>query len=457
MMIRKMTRGLTISSVQQRNEDYCDDVNFVGEKISDLIIIDEVFSNFESFSGAILSRSQKSKVMGLGPWKGRLDWPLKWLKVVPMIKIFGFQVTPSYKQTLELSWDACLTGFRKIIMSWKTRELSSLLQRVEVLRIFATSMIWYKASALPLPAKFAKRFEALMGSFLWMGRLERLQIDEVKNSLSSGGLGLPCVSSKSDSLFLKQTCRLLLNSESLQYSHVKYWLGLHLRDFFPDMDAGPHAEIVSLYFQHMRMLLVEGLVIGDLRVGNLGHVTAKALYQEYTSSFPPPKIVFKFNIDWPLVWKRLQYLVLEPVGRDVLFSIINNIIPNRDRLFTKMHMVNSPNCMLCGVRETNFHIFTECVMVREAWGWVRMRLLGLLSPESARCSNFEMISLVFEENVMDIEAVWLLSSYLEFVWMEKFKRKKQVKIEHIIGHLRLRYRANQVSKKPTLGFMNLIS
>ena len=75
-------------------------------------------------------------------------------------------------------------------MSWKTRELSSLLQRVEVLKIFATSMIWYKASALPLPAKFAKRFEALMGSFLWMGRLERLQIDEVKNSLSSGGLGL---------------------------------------------------------------------------------------------------------------------------------------------------------------------------------------------------------------------------------------------------------------------------
>ena len=68
-----------------------------------------------------------------------------------------------------------------------------------------------------------------------------------------------------------------------------------------------------------------------------------------------------------------------------------------------------------------------------------------------------MISLMFEENVMDIEAVWLISSYLEFVWLEKFKRKKQVKIEQIIGHLKFRYRANQVSKKPTLGFMNLIS
>ena len=70
MMMRRMTRGCTVSLVQQKDEDYCDDVNFVGERITDLIVIDEVFTNFEDVSGAILSRSQKSKVMGLGPWRG---------------------------------------------------------------------------------------------------------------------------------------------------------------------------------------------------------------------------------------------------------------------------------------------------------------------------------------------------------------------------------------------------
>ena len=212
-----------------------------------------------------------------------------------------------------------------------------------------------------------------MGSFLWLGRLERLQIDEVKNPLCDGGLGLPCVASKSDSLFLRQTSRLLLDSGSLQYSHVRYWLGLHLRDYFPDMAGGPHAEIVSPYFQHMRLLLVEGLVLGNLSVGSLRRVSAKALYQEFTTSFPPPKVVFKYDIEWPLVWKRLDYLVLEPIGREVLFSIVHNIVPNRERLFSKMNMVNSPNCMVCGLRESNTHIFTECVMVREAWGWVRRK------------------------------------------------------------------------------------
>ena len=118
----------------------------------------------------------------------------------------------------------------------------------------------------------------------------------------------------------------------------------------------------------MRLLLVEGFVLGDLCVASLKSVTAKALYEICTTSFPPPQVVYKYDIDWQLVWERLEYLVLESSCQEVLFSIIHNIIPNRERLYTKMHMVNSPNCMECGVREDNAHIFTECVMVREAWG-----------------------------------------------------------------------------------------
>ena len=56
MMIRRMTKGLAVSScVQQQDDDYCDDINFVGENLSDLVIIEEIFSNFENCSGAILS------------------------------------------------------------------------------------------------------------------------------------------------------------------------------------------------------------------------------------------------------------------------------------------------------------------------------------------------------------------------------------------------------------------
>jgi hypothetical protein len=58
---------------------------------------------------------------------------------------------------------------------------------------------------------------------------------------------------------------------------------------------------------------------------------------------------------------------------------------------------------------------------------------------------------------MDLEAVWLMATYVEFVWVEKLKRNRAVKIEHIIGHLKLSYRAYQVSRRPQLGFMSWIN
>ena len=67
------------------------------------------------------------------------------------------------------------------------------------------------------------------------------------------------------------------------------------------------------------------------------------------------------------------------------------------------------------------------------------------------------IAWMFDKHVMDIEAVWLVTTFLEYVWLEKYVKKNKVKIEHLIGFLKLRFKANQVSKKPSLGFISLIS
>ena len=85
-----------------------------------------------------------------------------------------------------------------------------------------------------------------------------------------------------------------------------------------------------------------------------------------------------------------------------------------------------------------------------------MRYLGLLSESSAGCSNFELINLMFEKHHMDLESVWLVVTFLEYVWLEKFVRNKFIKLEHSIGHIKLRYKANQASRKPLLGHIPYI-
>ena len=258
LKIGRATRGLCVSSFVQKDDDYCDDLNFVSESVDDLLTIESIFEKFENISGTILSRSWKSKIMGLGLWQNRIDWPLPWLQVKRELKVFGFQITPKYSSTLEKNWTECFNKFQGTLISWSSRQLDTLVQRVEVLRIFGSSKLWYKASALPLPVKFARKIESAMHKFLWIGKFEKLKLDEVKNPLLLGGLNLPCVISKADALFLSQTCRMVVDSTNKEYSHIKYWMGLYMRDYFPDMGRGPHAELIIPYFQHMKALLSAG-------------------------------------------------------------------------------------------------------------------------------------------------------------------------------------------------------
>ena len=48
-----------------------DDVQTLSDAVTDLIKFDQVMQKCECTSGAIFSRNKKSKVMGLGLWKGK--------------------------------------------------------------------------------------------------------------------------------------------------------------------------------------------------------------------------------------------------------------------------------------------------------------------------------------------------------------------------------------------------
>ena len=67
------------------------------------------------------------------------------------------------------------------------------------------------ASVLPMKPGVIKKFEKLMGKYLWdfSGKILRVAIDEMKNKKLEGGLNLPCLASMADSLLLSQFVRLI--------------------------------------------------------------------------------------------------------------------------------------------------------------------------------------------------------------------------------------------------------
>ena len=79
--------------------------------------------------------------------------------------------------------------------------------------------------------------------------------------------------------------------------------------------------------------------------------------------------------------------------------------------------------------DDNVHVFCECVLVREAWFWVRQRLLQMIPPSQGTTSNFEFINLMFDSSLMENEMVWILGMYVQLVWDIVICKKKTLKLE----------------------------
>ncbi len=68
LRLEEVLPGVAFPDFDERVEAYVDNVVVVGEDENDLLIVDAIFRQFEAISGAILNRSHKTAILGLGGW-----------------------------------------------------------------------------------------------------------------------------------------------------------------------------------------------------------------------------------------------------------------------------------------------------------------------------------------------------------------------------------------------------
>ena len=346
-----VTIGRGITSHRQVDEAFCDDETIVGTDIQDVVRFEETMKKFETESGAILSRTSKSKIMYIGNWAGHEDSSFPRFQVVKEMKVFGLVLTPLYSTTLGRTWEDMLKGFRSTIYAWKERILDSMFQRAEVARTFAQSKLWYVSQVLPLPEAVAKKIESLLSSFLFCGKPKWLRVEELYNKPAKGVLGLLDIRKKADSLFLKQLTRMLLKDQEGAYRHLSYWLGAHLRQYLPALMA--RSTVLQTapppYHKYALHLLLDGFQIYGLKPAELAQATSKLIYSNYTNhTFPNPKITNTFlQVNFPAdIWPRLSHTVLTAGPRQAMFDAIHGLVRNRARLFQQGRVVD-PWCQVC--------------------------------------------------------------------------------------------------------------
>jgi hypothetical protein len=177
--------------------------------------------------------------------------------------------------------------------------------------------------------------------------------------------------------------------------------------------------------------------------------------------------MYKFDLPFELIWQRLENLVMEGSSKNLLIKMINNIIPNRSRLFSMNKALHpwctSSTCLarmmtmgplpagvrdrtsmwqeVGGVVEDITHQFTGCPRVEEVWGWLRGRIVRELfsNGQQENCSNFELLHLSFPQTQHDTTIVWMISIYVDFIYNELVIMDRNFNVEKFKAILYAKY------------------
>ena len=307
--------------------------------------------------------------------------------------------------------------FRNAIFSWSSRMLSTLQQRVEVIRVFALSRVYYISSILPIKSSMVKKFESLVGKFIWQGsgRILRVALNELKNENLSGGLNLPCLATMSDALLTSQCLRLFRSGDTKSVAHLDYWMGSLVAEVVPGLGLGEEAADTPDYFGKLGDCLSVLMISDLLSASSLFTITNKMIYKDL-SSFPTPKVEVGSAVDYKLVWKRLDNPGIDSDVRNVMFLLIHNKLPVTERLF-RIGVKVDPYCSHCPGAEVDDveHFFCYCVRTRQCWSWIRLKISELCG-QGLRSSNWELLNFVLPKTQFEQGMLWLIGSYVHYAW-----------------------------------------
>ena len=149
--------------------------------------------------------------------------------------------------------------------------------------------------------------------------------------------------------------------------------------------------------------------------------------------------------DYSTAWKRLHSPGVDSKARDVLFLLLHNKLPVKERLF-RIGLKHDPYCFKCAGAEINDieHFFCTCEAVRNTWSWVKSEVVQL-GHMGAVVDDWGLVNLLFPKSSCESEIVWLVSSYVLYVWEMVHVKKVEVKLDKFFGYLTFKYKMHQAN------------
>ena len=432
--IHECTTGITVGNSTKKAGAFMDDVHAISSNVDDLLLIDQTFRRYEDLNGTLLSRTRKTRIMGIGRWENRADWPIRWLQTTSHLKILGITYSARTTTTISGTWGAILGKIRGGVQRWKSNRNWTMLGKTKILHTFILSQAWFVAQVLPCPQAIATDIERSMSHYLFHDQVERIQLEKLYRGKEEGGLGLVNTAAKCQALLGRTAVtRLRAGSEML-----RYWLAIALRNHM--QIQGPRADIMSDYFRELASLTKEILVMG-------GNPDAKKIYAHFMET-PPPSRIQEPQENPEDICLRM-HMPRDPQLADLFFKVAAETLPTRARL----HHLNprrweNPNCDWCDAPATPLHMFIECPRTRELWEWLR-GMVVTIEPASFRWQDQQLLNLRFPTTPHARAISYLTMTTVKKMW-DFIRQHRQLSVNRMTALIRNDLKIRQQMNLPDI-------
>ena len=117
-----------------------------------------------------------------------------------------------------------------------------------------------------------------------------------------------------------------------------------------------------------------------------------------------------------------------PASSSLMFLLLHNKLPVKERLFW-IGLKPDPYCLRCAQAEISdvTHFFCGCEAVSNSWSWVKRQVVRL-SRMGQNVADWDVLNLFFPNSSRGQEIMWLVSTYILFVWERVHIKKQRVKL-----------------------------
>ena len=211
-----------------------------------------------------------------------------------------------------------------------------------------------------IPLVYINEINTLIFNFLWNGR-DKIERETLYQDFSKGGLNVPSLIQKQDSLIIQTLRRIEINRNQPWANLYIYWFGINLKFYCCEYASNNDLHNIENFEENQ----------------NIKNAILKYRINEAISKTTNLKFIYKILMDrlnitttiafryptsnWDLIWNDIIQFH-NPKERLTLFKYIHKILPTGDYFNMLKIFKNIPRCADCWLGQNSLkHIFESCI------------------------------------------------------------------------------------------------